>query len=119
MLDNAHKPAKDIHILVDNDMVNVGVQIVATIDMVELVGVTAMGEMLEIGKIVYIYIFKKKETRDVTSKRSNKLTSAEKSLIITIFGYGLGLGTENSSTLVSTNLEEYQDVMKFALKLWI
>ena len=89
VLDNAHKPAKDIHILVDNDMVNVGVQIVATIDMVELVGVTAMGEMLEIGKIVYISIFKKKETRDVTSKRSNKSTSAEKSLIITMFGYGL------------------------------
>ena len=39
--------------------------------------------------------------------------------MITIFGYGLGLGTEDSSTLVSTNLEEYQGVMKFALKLWI
>ena len=43
VLNNAHKPIKDIHILVDNGMVNVGVQIVATIDMKELVGVTAMG----------------------------------------------------------------------------
>ena len=36
--------------------------------------------------------------------------------MITIFGYGLGLGTEGSSTLVSTNLKEYQDVMKCAFK---
>ena len=42
VLNNAHKPAKDIHILVNNGMVNVGVQIVATINMKELVGVTAM-----------------------------------------------------------------------------
>ena len=43
LLNNAHKPVKGIHILVDNGMVNVGVQIVAAIDMKELVGVTAMG----------------------------------------------------------------------------
>ena len=54
--DNAHKAAKDIHILVDNIMVNASVEIVAVIDMVELVGVTAIGEMLEVGKIVYIHI---------------------------------------------------------------
>ena len=37
-------------------MVNASVEIVAVIDMVELVGVTAIGEMLEVGKIVYIHI---------------------------------------------------------------
>ena len=35
---------------------------------------------------------------------------------ITIFGYGLGLNSEGSSTLVSTTLEEYADVMKFAFQ---
>ena len=62
VLDNAHKPAKDIHILVDNGMVNVFVQIVATIDMEgNMVGVTAMGEMLEVGEIVYMNIYKEKQ----------------------------------------------------------
>ena len=42
VLNNAHKRAKDIHILVNNGMVNIGGQIVATIDMKGLVGVTAM-----------------------------------------------------------------------------
>ena len=42
VLNNAHKRAKDIHILMNNGMVNVGGQIVATIDMKGLVGVTAM-----------------------------------------------------------------------------
>jgi len=61
VLDNAHKPAKDIHILVDNGMVNASVEIVAMIDMVELVGVTAMGGMLEVGEIVYMNIYKEKQ----------------------------------------------------------
>ena len=42
-----------------------------------------------------------------------------KSLKITIIGYGLGLGIECSSTLASTNLEEYQDVMNFSFKVFI
>ena len=35
---------------------------------------------------------------------------------ITIVGYGLGLNSEGSITLVSTTLEEYNDVMKFAFQ---
>ena len=57
-----------------------------------------------------------KKTVDVSYKSNNKSTMATKSSKITILGYGLGLGTEGSSTLVSTNLEEYQDVMKFSFK---
>jgi len=65
---------------------------------------------------VYEYKKEMKATLDVSYKSSSKSSSAEKTLIITILGYGLGLGTEGSSSLVSTNLEEYQDVMKFAFK---
>jgi len=60
VLDNAHKPAKDIHILVDNGMVNASVEIVAMIDVVNiLVGVTARGHLLEVREIVYMNIKKK------------------------------------------------------------
>jgi len=64
---------------------------------------------------VYSHI-QKKTSHDVTYKRSNKSTSTEKTLIISILGYGLGLGTEGASTLVATNLEQYQEVMKFAFR---
>jgi len=64
---------------------------------------------------VYEYI-QRKVSYDVSYKSTSKSSSAEKTLIITILGYGLGLGTEGASSLVSTNLEEYQDVMKFAFK---
>merc|ERR1712161_29990 len=64
---------------------------------------------------VYEYI-QRKASVDVSHKSTSKSSSAEKTLIITILGYGLGLGTEGASSLVSTNLEEYQDVMKFAFK---
>lgn len=57
-----------------------------------------------------------KKTVDVSYKSNNKSTMATKCSKITILGYGLALGTEGSSTLVSTNLEEYQDVMKFSFK---
>lgn len=62
---------------------------------------------------VYAYV---KQKIDVNYGRSSKTSTAEKSMVITILGFGLGLGTEGSSTLTSTNLEEYQDVMKFAFK---
>jgi len=45
-----------------------------------------------------------------------KYTSITSNLAITIVGYGLGLNAEGSSTLVSTTLEEYNDVMKFAFQ---
>jgi len=62
VLDNAHKPAKDIHILVDNGMVNASVEIVAMIDVVNiLVGVTARGDLLEVREIVYMNIYKEKQ----------------------------------------------------------
>jgi len=48
------------------------------------------------------------------STNSNKFKSETSSLSITIFGYGLGINSEGSSSLVSTTLEEYADVMKFA-----
>ena len=57
-----------------------------------------------------------KKTVDVSYKSNNKSTMATKCSKITILGYGLALGTEGSSTLVSTKLEEYQDVMKFSFK---
>merc|ERR1719157_428649 len=57
---------------------------------------------------VYEYI-QRKASVDVSYKSTSKSSSAEKTLIITILGYGLGLGTEGASSLVSTNLEEYQD----------
>ena len=47
---------EDINILVDKRGVNVGVEIVAMIDMAQLVGVIAMGGMLEGGEIVYTRI---------------------------------------------------------------
>jgi len=50
------------------------------------------------------------------STNSNKFKSETSSMSITIFGYGLGLNSEGSSTLVSTTLEEYADVMKFAFQ---
>jgi len=62
---------------------------------------------------VYAYIQRKSKTN---IKQKSTSSQIDKSLTITIVGYGLGLGTEGSSTLVATNLEEYQDVMKFAFK---
>ena len=51
---NVQYRVEDINILVDNGMVNVFVLIVDTIDMVRnVVGVIAMGGMLEGGEIVY------------------------------------------------------------------
>merc|ERR1711957_93338 len=35
---------------------------------------------------------------------------------ITILGYGLGLNSEGSATMVAASLEEYQEVMKFGFK---
>jgi len=49
-------------------------------------------------------------------KKNNKSSEATKSLIISILGYGLGLGTEGASTLVANNLDEYHEVMKFAFR---
>jgi len=59
-----------------------------------------------------VYEYKKQKQKqikrsvDATYKSTSKSSSAEKTLIITILGYGLGLGTEGSISLVSTNLEE-------------
>merc|ERR1711957_1131391 len=50
------------------------------------------------------------------STNANKFKSESSSMSITILGYGLGLNTEGSSTLVSATLEEYAEVMKFAFK---
>ena len=44
---------------------------------------------------------------------NSKFSSAKSSLKIIILGFGLGLNNEGSSTLVSTSLEEYNEVMKF------
>lgn len=44
---------------------------------------------------------------------NSKFSSAKSSLKIIILGFGLGLNNEGSSTLVSTTLEEYNEVMKF------
>ena len=49
---------------------------------------------------VYEYI-QRKATVDVSYKSTSKSSSAEKTLIITILGYGLGLSTEGSSSLWS------------------
>jgi len=49
-------------------------------------------------------------------KKNNKSSEATKSLVISIVGYGLGLGTEGASTLAANNLDEYQEVMKFAFR---
>lgn len=45
-----------------------------------------------------------------------KFKSVTKSLSITIIGYGLGLNHEGSGSLTSTNLAEFNTVMKFAFK---
>jgi len=50
------------------------------------------------------------------STNANTFKSETSSMSITILGYGLGLNTEGSSTLVSATLEEYGEVMKFAFK---
>ena len=52
VLINICKRTKDTNILVDNGMVNASVEIVATISVLKLVGITAMGEMLEVGKVI-------------------------------------------------------------------
>jgi len=44
----------------------------------------------------------------------SKFSSINKDLTIKIVGFGLGLNNEGSTTLVSTTLEEYNEVMKFA-----
>ena len=49
-----------------------------------------------------------------TSK--SKFSSINDSLTIEIQGYGLGLNTQGSDTLVATNLEEFNDAMKFAFR---
>merc|ERR1711957_344652 len=56
--------------------------------------------------------------RSISTKVSgnSKFSSAKSSLKIIILGFGLGLNNEGSSTLVSTSLEEYNEVMKFAFK---
>ena len=53
--------------------------------------------------------------RSISTKVSgnSKFSSAKSSLKIIILGFGLGLNNEGSSTLVSTSLEEYNEVMKF------
>jgi len=64
-----------------------------------------------------VYEYKQlKSKANYTGNSKSTSSLINTSLMITIVGYGLGLGTEGSSTLVSTNLEEYQDVMKFAFK---
>lgn len=50
------------------------------------------------------------------STNANTFKSETSSMSITILGYGLGLNTEGSSTLVSATLEEYAEVMEFAFK---
>ena len=52
VLINICKRTKDTNILVDNGMVNASVEIVATISVLKLVCITAMGEMLEVGKVI-------------------------------------------------------------------
>jgi len=44
----------------------------------------------------------------------SKFSSISKDLTIKIVGFGLGLNNEGSTTLVSSTLEEYNEVMKFA-----
>ena len=45
-----------------------------------------------------------------------KYTSITSNLAITVVGYGIGLNAEGSTQLMSTTLEEYNDVMKFAFQ---
>jgi len=47
---------------------------------------------------------------------SSKFSSIAKSMQITIVGFGLGLNSEGSSTMVAASLEEYQEVMKYGFK---
>jgi len=47
---------------------------------------------------------------------SSKFSSITKSMQITILGFGLGLNSEGSSTMVAASLEEYQEVMKYGFK---
>ena len=49
-------------------------------------------------------------------KKKFQYSSIMNSLEINILGYGLGLNVEGSSTLVATQLEEYDAVLKFAFK---
>lgn len=46
----------------------------------------------------------------------SKFSSASSSLTISIVGFGLGLNQEGSETMVATNLEEYQGVMRYCFK---
>jgi len=47
---------------------------------------------------------------------SSKYSSVTSSMEITILGFGLGLNSEGSATMVAASLEEYQEVMKFGFK---
>lgn len=51
-----------------------------------------------------------------TKTEKSKFNSISSSLEIKIMGFGMGLNQEGSGTLVASNLEEYNGVMKFAFK---
>ncbi len=51
---------------------------------------------------------------DTAFSRSSKFRNESKSLKIKIRGYGLGLNQNGSETLVATNMQEHERVMKFA-----
>ena len=57
---------------------------------------------------------KKKITRGPKESSSSTDPTISKSLIIKISGFGLGLNVQQSNTLVSTNIEEFNEIMKFA-----
>ena len=53
---------------------------------------------------------------DSSFQSKSKFSSINDSLTIEIQGYGLGLNTQGSDTLVATSLEEFNDAMKFAFR---
>ncbi len=56
----------------------------------------------------------KKVAVQAASSSSQKFSSIETSLEIQIIGFGLGLNTEGTETLVASSLEEFNGIMRFA-----
>ncbi len=51
-----------------------------------------------------------------SNSNSNKFKSINNSLVIKVYGFGLGLNDEGSETLIATTMEEHNELMKFAFK---
>lgn len=58
----------------------------------------------------------KKNVEANSNSNSNKFKAINNSLVIKVYGFGLGLNEQGSETLIATTMEEHNELMKFAFK---